>query len=325
MATEELFEIFITTINATEEISSVEFNSNENVRKAFLLVSDNESLQKAIQRELPQNYNNFCSLIGLLMRYIETKKLDLEVANLYINKLENYYTKYWQKIELVRQAVERNNIELAEKITSEVPNEDSGPAQYVAQRHILEHYAKIGDIVQFKEKIKPSKLGKFPRHGIESYKYKVIEGYARRNGIDEAFLLLEDKYFEKTASISALRCFAKTLTLDEIDNYLHIYPRVLSETISARADLYVLHFSEQRPIEISKQNFEKTLIEILKQDKDVKLGDLRYRDSLLLDLGSSTTNKKQALECKKYIISPKVKTELNYGIKYFEDNKIYIS
>ncbi len=325
MTTEELFDIFINTINATEEISSVEFNYNESVRKAFLLVSDNVSLQKAIQRELPHNYNKFCSLISLLMRFIETKKLDLEVANHYINKLEKYYTKYWQKIELVRQAVERNNLELAEKITSEIPDEDSGPAQYVAHRHILEHYAKIGDIEHFKEKIKPSKLGKFPRYGIEAYKYKLIEGYSRRNGIIEAFSLLEDKYFEKTASISALRCFAKTLTLDEIDKYLQTYPRVLSETISARADLYVLHFREQRPIGISKENFEKTLIEILKQNKDVKFGDLRYRDSLLLDLGSSTTNKKQALECKKNIISPKVKTELNYGIKYYEDNKIYIS
>jgi hypothetical protein len=325
MKTEELLDFFVQTINSTEQISSVDFNNNKDVKKAFLLVSDEATLQEAIEREQPNNYNKFCSLTGLLMRYIETTLLDLELANNYINKIENYYTKNWEKIDLVRNSVKRDNIELAKKITAEIPDEDSGPAQYVAERHILEYYAKNGDIEHFKDKIKPSKLSKFPKYGIEVYKYKLVEGYSRKNGIEKTFSLLEDKYFEKTASISALRCLAQTLTLDEIDYYLQTYPRILNETASARADLYVLHFSEQRPIEITQTKFERTLIEILKQDKDVKAGDMRFRDSLLLDLGSSTVNKKQALECKKHIISPSVKRELNYGIKYYEENNKYIS
>jgi hypothetical protein len=288
-------------------------------------VSDETTLEKAIEREQPNNYNKFCSLTEMLMRYIETKIIDLELANNYINKINDYYARNWQKIDLVKYAVGRDNIEMAEKIMAEIPDEDNGPAQYVAQRHVLEHYAKIGDVKHFKEKIKPSKLGKFPRYRIEAYKYKLIEGYSRRNGIAEAFTLLEDKYFEGTAAISALRCFAHTLTLDEIDEYLQSYPRVVNETVSAKADLYVLHFREQRPIEITQADFERTLVEILKLDKDAKAGDMRYRDSLLLDLGSSTVNKKQALECKKHIISPSVKRELNYGIKYFEENNKYIS
>lgn len=324
MTTEKIIDFFVQTINSTEELSSIEFNINEDVREAFLLVSDKATLQKEIERELPNNYNKFCSLTGMLMRYIDTQVTDLELANNCINKIDNYHTRSWQKIDLVRYAVERDNILLAEKITAQIPDEDSGSAQYLAQRHILEYYAKIGDIEHFKEKVKPSKLGKFPRYGIEAYKFKLMEGYTRRNGIEKAFSLLEDKYFEKTASISALRCRAHTLTLNEIDNYLQSYPRVLNETVSAKADLYVLHFITQQPVEIKQVDFERTLMEILKQDKDEKMGDMRYRDSLLLDLGSSTTNKKQALECKKHIISPIVKRELNYGIKHYEENNRYI-
>ena len=325
MTIETLIDFFVQTINASEKLSSSEYNFNEDVRKAFLLVSNEATLQKQLEREHPNNYNKFCSLTGMLMRYIETNVTDLELANNYINKIDDYYTRNWQKIDLVRYAVQRENIVLAEKITAEIPDEDSGPAQYVAQRHILEHYAKVGDIEHFKEKVKPSKLGKFPRYGIEAYKFKLIEGYSSRKGVEKAFLLLEDKYFEKTASIAALRCLAHKLTLDEIDKYLLTYPRVLNETVSAKADLYVLHFRENKPIEITQKDFERSLTEILKQDKDAKIGDMRYRDSLLLDLGSSTTNKKQALECKKHIISPSVKRELNYGIKYYDENNKYIS
>lgn len=325
MTTEQLLDFFVQTINSTENLSTIEFNVNSDVRKAFLLVSDEAELHKAIERELPNNYNKFCSITGMLMRYINTKSIDLELANNYLNRIDNYYTKNWEKIDLVRYSLEQSNLELAEKITAEIPDEDSGPAQYVAHRHFLEHYAKNGNIEQFKKKIKPSKLGKFPRFGIEAYKYKLIEGYSRKKGIENAFKILEDKFFEKTHSISALRCFAHLLTLEEIDKYLNLYPRVLNETVSSKADLYVLHFREQSPIEIISAEFEKTLAEILKVENDVKFGDLRLRDSLLCDLGSSTLIKNQALECKKHIISPIVKRELNFGIKYYEDEKKYIS
>ncbi|MEA5462085.1 hypothetical protein VB796_23680 [Arcicella sp. LKC2W] len=325
MTTQELLNFFVKTINATDKLSSFDFNINEDVRTAFLLISDETSLQKALERELPNNYNKFCFLESMLMSYIETKAIDLELANNLINKIENYYTKNWRKIELVKYSIDQDNLSLAEKITAEIPDEDSGPARYVAHRHILEYFAKKGDILRFKERTKPSKLGKFPRYGIEAYKYKLIEGYANTNGVAKAFGLLEDKYFEKTASISVLRCTAHKLSLDEIDSYLQVYPRVLEETESAKADLYVLHYREQRPIKIMQSDFERTLIEVLKTDKDIKCGDMRCRDGLLLDLGSSTLNRKQALECKKHIVSPSVKRELNFGIKYYDDNKKYIS
>ncbi|MBL0304196.1 MAG: hypothetical protein IPQ23_21290 [Cytophagaceae bacterium] len=275
MTTEELFDFFIKTINATDKLSSFDFNQNEDVRKAFLLVSDEQTLQKELDREKPNNYNKICSLDSMLTWYIKSNNLDLELANKYVNKIDNYYSKNWRKIELVGYSLERENLDLAEKITNEIPDEESGSAQYVAQRLILEYFAKNGDILRFKEKIKPSKLGKFPRYGIEAYKYKLIEGYSKINGVKKAFELLEDKYFEKTASISILRSNAHKLSLNEIDTYLNEYPRVLIETATAKADLYVLHFREQRPIEITQTDFDRTLIEILKTDKDSKCGDMR--------------------------------------------------
>ena len=322
---EEELKYIIQIINNSENFSAKEFNYNSEVRKVYCLIYDENSLIKTIERETLLESNRIYSIDYALKSYIEKNKVDVDLANKYINKINNYYTRNWLKIDLVKQATEQNNIEVAEKITSEIPDEDSGPGQYLAHRHIFEYYASIGDFENFKSKTKQSKLGKFPRYGIEAYKYKLIEGIAKKDGIRKAFETIEHKYFDKTPSIGIIRWTAHKLSIEEIDNYLNEYPRILTETITAKADLYVLHFRENGYVAIPEDIFEKTLTEILKSDKDAKCGDLRCRDALLIDLGASTLYKKQALECKKHIVSPIAKRELNYSIKHKEEEKKYIS
>lgn len=322
---EQELKYIIQIINNSENFSAKEFNFNSEVRKVYCLIYNEDSLLQAIERETLLELNRVYSIDYALKTYIENNKIDIDLANKYINQIDNHYTRNWLKIDLVKQATEQNNIGLAERITSEIPDEDSGPGQYLAHRHIFEYYASVGDIENFKSKTKPSKLGKFPRYGIEAYKYKLIEGIAKKDGIRKAFETIEDKYFEKTPSISILRWTAHNLSIEEIDNYLNEYPRILTETITAKADLYVLHFRENGYVAIPQNIFEKTLTEILNSDKDAKCGDLRCRDALLIDLGTSTLNKKQALECKKHIVSPIAKRELNYSIKNKEEEKKYIS
>ena len=295
---EQELKYIIQIINNTENFSAKEFNFNSEVRKVYCLIYDENSLLKAIERETLIESNRIYSIDYALKNFIEKNKIDIKLANKYVNQIQNFYTRNWLKIDLVKQSTEQKNIKIAEQITSEIPDEDSGPGQYLAHRHILEYYASVGDIRNFISKTKQSKLGKFPRYGIEAYKYKLIEGIAKKDGIHKAFEIIEDKYFEKTSSISILRWKAHELSIEEIDNYLKIYPRILNETSTAKADLYVLHFREQGYVAIPQEVFEKTLTEILKTDKDAKCGDLRCRDALLIDLGASTLYKKQALECK---------------------------
>lgn len=322
---EQELEYIIQIINYSENFSAKEFNFNSEVRKVYCLIYDENSLLEAIERETLLEANRIYYIDHALKSFIEKNKIAIELANKYINEIQNYYTRNWLKIDLVKQAVDESNIELAEQISSEIPDEESGPGQYLAHRNILEYYASIGDIENFKNKIKKSKLGKFPRYGIETWKYKLIEGIAKKNGIDNAFNIIEEKYFEKTSAIAILRWAAHKLSIEEIESYLNKYPRILAKNETARAELYVLHFREQDNKAIPQNIFDKTLNEILKVDKDAKWGDLRFRDSLLIDLGASTLYKDQAIECKKHIVSPRAKRELNYSIKYKMENKKYIS
>lgn len=312
-------------INMSEKLPAYDFNFNSDVRKVYCIVYDDESLKKSIERETLLDANRIYSIDYALKNYIENNQVAVNLANEYINKIENYHSRNWLKNDLVKYAIGLNEIEIAEKVTSEIPDDDNSSTQYLAHRHILEFYASKGDIENFKIKTKPSKLAKFPRLGIESYKYKLIEGYAKNNGLEKAFNLITDKYFEKTDSISILKWTAHLLNLSEINKILINHPRVEIDSRNAKAELYVLHYREKDAGDISKSDFENTLNEVLKVNKDTKHGDLRLRDSLLIDLGASTLNKTQALECKKNIISPISKRELNYVINFNVENKKYIS
>ena len=44
----EQLDFIVSTLNSTEEISNFEFNFNDNVKKAFLLVYNQEDLKKLI-------------------------------------------------------------------------------------------------------------------------------------------------------------------------------------------------------------------------------------------------------------------------------------
>ena len=320
----EQLDFIVSTLNSSEEISNFEFNFNDNVKKAFLLVYNQEVLKRNLEREHPHYYNKFCYLDEILMTFFKNHNIDFRIANEYLNKIENVSTRNWNKIELVKIAIEQNSIDIAEQITSEIPDGDSGPSQYVAHRHFLNYYASIGDVENFKTKTKPSKLGKFPRYGIEAYKSNLLEGYAKNYSIHKAFELANEKYFENTNTFGIIYRNAHLISIQEIDDLLKQYPRAYQNE-DAKAWLYVAHFKEQGRVTIPQNEYEITLNEILKVDKTDKCGDIRCRDILIMDLCYTTLNISQALELKKHLVSPKLKTEFNLYIKQQTDENKYIS
>lgn len=316
----EKMAFIVATINATEKWEPKQFNSSALVREAYLLLSNNESLKRDLEREYLLIHNNFCNLNFMLIKYLESKNGNLKVANLMIDYLENYYDRNYDKIELVRYALKEKNIELAEEIANEIPDEEEGPGQYLAQRIILEYFAANGDIENFKAKMKSAKLGLFPRYGIDKkYKFELVEGFARKNGIIQALKILEDSFFKNVPAISAIKWTVSSLTIDEIDNYLFENPRIENQTEYAKAQLYTEHFSTNGKVKMELMSFEKVFNEILKIDKNHMCGDYRLRDFLLMNFGASILNKSYAEKCKKNIISPFAKKELNYFIKSLTD------
>lgn len=325
MTTLEKLEFIVNTINSTEEISNYEFNFNDDVRKAFLLVYNQDELKRNLEREHPNYYNKFYNLDGIVLTFIEKNNLELELANDYLNKIVNNSTRNWNKIDLVKLAIEQNKIDIAEQITSELPDGDSGSSQYVAHRHFLNYYASVGNVEEFKKKTKLSKLGRFPRYGIESYKSNLLAGYARKYGIHKAFELTNEKYFENTTILSMIREVAHTINFSELDNLFEKYPIIETQIQDAKAWIYVAHFNNQGKINIPQNEFEITLNEILKVDKDDKCGDIRCKDSLLMDMFYVTLNRNQALELKKHLVSPRIKSEFNSYIKQQTGENKYIS
>lgn len=315
MEIEKKLELIVKAINETEDFNGEDFNKTKVALNTYEFLYGKEELKKVLASKTDLEYNKFYYLDSEFKQLVFNNSFSIEKANQYTEKIENRYTRDWIKIDLIRKAIDNNQTEIAENIIHSLPDEDSGPSQYVGHRLMLKYFAKNGDLNNFKKRTKPSKPSKFPRGEVGNMKSILIEGYSKKQGYKKGLELLKNKYFEKVSSISTIRWNAKNLSIRKIDLILSQNPQIEEDTPYAKSDLYVLHFRENPITEsIPSKTFEKVIEEILKIDKDEKCGDGRYRDFLFMDLGSSTRDLKQIKQCKSLIISPRIKKELNYHI-----------
>jgi len=315
MTTLEKLEVLTNAINSTEGLSGEEFNKNENALIAYKVLFGEQQLKQTLSEKQDLHLNRFYNPGWLFERLFKDNDIDTVKTKALLDKIKNRYTRNWLLIDLIKNAIKKNEIEMAENMIAELPDEDSGPARYLGHRVMLEYYAQTCNIEQFKSRLKASKPGKFPKNEIGRYKYLLVETFAKEHGFSKGLKLCKDKSIGEQFSMAAIKWTAHLLKLDKIDLILEGNPTLLQIAPNAKAELYVSHFKNQKPVAISDENFSKVIQEVMKVDKDIKHGDGRLRDFLLWDLGSATTNRIQILECKKLIISPFYKKELNYYLK----------
>jgi hypothetical protein len=314
-------ELLIGLINSTDSLNGEEFNKNKDALDLYKIIYGDDQLKMTLDSKDDLHLNKFYYPDWILKDIIEKNDVALREVNGFFDKVENKYTKNWLKVFLIQRAVDLSELDLAEIIIEELPDEDDGPARYVGHRIILKYYAKSCNIEGFIKRLKLSKPSRFPRNQIGEIKYLLIENYSRKNGFEKALELCNDKNFGHQFSIASIRWTAHLMGLDEIDSILVDYPIIRTSAPNAKADLYVKHFSNQKPFSINDSDFSRAFSEVLKLDKNIKFGDMRLRDYLLMDLGSSTLNATQIKECKKQIISPLTKKELTYHLENIKNDK----
>lgn len=313
MEIEKKLEQIVKALNETENLNGEDFNKTKIALDTYEFLYGKERLQKILASKTDLEYNKFYYLDSEFKNLVFNNSFSIEKASKYTEIIENRYTRDWIKIDLIRKAIDNQQTEIAENIIHSLPDEDSGPSQYVGHRLMLNYFAQNGDLNNFKKRTKSSKPSKFPRGEVGNMKSILIEGYSKKNGYEKGIELLKSRYFEKVSSISTIRWNAKNMSINKIDSVLS---EIGQNTPEAKSDLYVSHFRENSILEtIPSKTFDKVMEEILKVDKDEKCGDGRCRDFLFMDLGSSTRDLKQIKQCKSLIISPRIKKELNYHIK----------
>ena len=219
---------------------------------------------------------------------------------------------------LIKLSLSRGELNLALGFAEEQPSE----SKHFGYREILDFYAENAQLKEFKKYLKLSKPGKAPRNTISDSKSKFIANYSQANGIEKGIEILREKIFGWKYCKSVIENRAEQFTLKEIDQLLIKHPEFYEQDEYIKQYLYVQHYSNQIssvPI-IEEKEFVQLIELIMGMDKKVRFGDGRYRDGLLCDLGASVNNLNQIKECKKNIIDPFYKRELNYHIKRLKEN-----
>ena len=308
-------ELLVKVINDTHKLNAEDFNKHPEAISAFKVIYGEDALNKTMAATY-LHLNRFYHPEHALETFITERNIPVHKAKALIDTIENESIKNWQKISLIKKCVELQEFNLPEVLIEELPDEDRGPVRYVGHRVMLKHYAETANHAEFKKRLKLAKPGKFPGTETNGFKFILIENYSRKNGIEKTLELCNDKIFGEEFLLAGIRWSVHQMSLDKIDQILIEYPFI--NGVNTKADFYVFHFFNQKPVMIDDNDFNRVFNEVLKVDKDIKAGDVRLIDSLLWDLGVSTLKKSQTLECRKNIISPIVKKELT---AYLEDNK----
>ncbi|SHH63819.1 hypothetical protein SAMN04488109_4762 [Chryseolinea serpens] len=295
----ETIEVLINLINTTDNLPAEAFNKHPDVLRAYAIVYGQDELNATLASKNDLHLNRFYSPDWALRAVVGQNAVATADIRVFFDKIENKYTRNWLILFLIERAVAEKEFELCEVMIAGLPDEDKGPVRYAGHRVLLKHYAATGNVVEFKKRLKLSKPAKFPKNEIGGFKALLIESFARENGYEKALELCGETIFGQQFAPAALRWTAHLMDLDKIEHILAEHASIVEHTPNAKADLYVRHFANQKPTTISDLDFNRVLEEVLRVDKDIKMGDGRLRDFLLMDLGSATSNQTQTTTCKK--------------------------
>ncbi len=314
MKTDSNLEILAKGINSTENLFGDQFNKHPDALKAYAQLFGENKLKETLDSKNDLEYNAFYSISWCFEKEVEKRNIETDIVKYYIDLVIHQPRKNHMLIMLIKLALQRGEIDKGLSYIDEL-DEERFETKHHGYRVVLDYYAEIGELKEFKKYLKLAKPAKSPRHNVSSAKSKLISKYSEKNGIDKAIDLLNDKIFGWKFSYATIESQAHKLSLKKIEKILDKHPQFYEHDQYIKPWLFVCHYSNQRPVEISDKDFKEIIELIMTVDKSIKRGDGRFRDYMLYDIGGSVSDLKQINECKKNIVAPFYKRELNYHIK----------
>tara|TARA_R110001599_G_C12109728_1_gene647901 strand:+ start:1 stop:963 length:963 start_codon:yes stop_codon:yes gene_type:complete len=317
---DENLEILVKTINSTETLFGEQFNNHPDALNAYAKLFGQEKLKEVLESKNDLHLNAFYSVPWCFEKEVEKRNIPTEIVKHYIDQIEHQPRKNHILISLIETAAETGEIDKAESWIEDI-SEEKFESKFHGHRVLLKYYAEQGDLKEFKKNLKLSKPAKSPRNVIFDAKYRFVVNYSKENGVSDGLELLSDKIFGTKFCLATIEGDAHNYSLDQINKLVTDNAVYEEHDPFVKPWLIVRHFSNQRPTVISTEDFTETISLILTVDKSVKRGDGRLRDYMLYDIGSSVKDVEQIKECKKHVIDPFYKRELNYHLKNLNGEK----
>lgn len=316
MNKDDNLEILVDALNISDKLHGQEFNVNPIIIDAYISLYGEEKYQDCIAHKNYNIVNAFYSLTLTIENEITDRNIPTTIAKYYSDKIKNEITRNHMLFFIVDTAVNRNEIEYAEELTSLLTDNSPVSASYHGYRLILKYYALKADLDNFRKYLKLSKSAKFPKGQVIEAKKIMLSAYSVKKDIAAGLKLCKERVFGLKNCMSIIENQAKKFSLREIDGILENHPVFLEYEPNAKAILYVKRLSANHSERIVENDFETTLNEVIKVDKSIKNEGIRLKDYLLFELGSSmpTSAKAQIITCKKMITAPFYKKELSYRL-----------
>jgi hypothetical protein len=182
-----------------------------------------------------------------------------------------------------------------------------------ADRVLLMEYARRGDVSGFLRKQKKADQRQ-ERHTLLDARALLVEQVAAQQGLDAALHLCEEtKGFGDSYRAAAMRTYAATVDVARMRAWIAAHATLFASAPGLEEELLVKAYAKgPRPDGIDGDDpFDELFARVDAIDKSLRHGDVRLRDSLLLDLGMAVGPGARRLLCRKKIGNASIKRELD--------------
>ncbi|MBS0646985.1 MAG: hypothetical protein JSR97_10420 [Verrucomicrobia bacterium] len=235
-----------------------------------------------------------------------------------IKKVISQRHKDFLHLYLIEKSLKDGDIELAKELLMELPVEGDYSVRANGYLHLLKHYASLGDIENFNNTLKL--CNKKQRQDIFHAKAILINSLSRIKGFDYTFQIVSKKDYGEKFYFALLEPLATSYEVEDFEKLFVSQPAFHNIHMGMRINLYVKSLVEKQKLAFSEERFNKVFDLVMTIDPKEKGGDWRLRDIYLFDMAVSCGNLEVIEKCKKNLISPKVKKELNAYIKKLKAN-----
>jgi len=167
----------------------------------------------------------------------------------------------------------------------------------------MNHYAKNGNIDEFKKTLKKANGRKSPKHEIDRAKINLLKAIHDQDGFDSAKKLLATKIMKKEFLINLMKYKSKNLTLDEVDKLIKRNSQIHEFHHNIKSCLYVESANTSLKLKFDQITFDRVFEQLANMDRYI-------RDTYLFDLVGTTNDVNLIDKCMKLVHTPIYRREI---------------
>ena len=249
-----------------------------------------------------------------LERLFKESIIDTKARFEFILRIENPIMRMHQTLNFIEYLTTINEIDFTSQVIESLKNIETSrtkDTRSLGHRKILGYFAEHANLENFILTLKLCEISK-ERNEIQRIKFHFVNNYSKTNSLEETLKVVQHKVFGKKYILSALKPNTEKASYRDMKNTLDKNTLLKELDNETKVQLLAETFYQSSKIEYKLSDFNEIYEKVFNLDPKIRIGDVKLRDWLLMQIGSNLKEIELVIKCRKAIKNNNLKKELRY-------------